>query len=103
MHCYFRRDGLVVGVEELTDWSSLSEAVERAFVLYAQRAGNADCYEIWERSRLILQIPVAARSATFVDMISGPRSPRAQEIGPPDSRRFACALPTSRRGQGARF
>jgi hypothetical protein len=54
MHCYFMRDGNIVGDQALTVESD-EEAVEQARALFAVQMGTdpVDGFEVWDRTRVV--------------------------------------------------
>jgi hypothetical protein len=58
MRCYFMRGGHIKAVEELPGLSD-DEAVEKSIDMFAARRAehSYDGFEVWERSRMVLQYP----------------------------------------------
>jgi hypothetical protein len=74
MRCFFMRNGHIGGVEELPGLSD-DEAIAKGRELFEHRkAQKFDGFEIWERSRMLIQYPeptsvVAPRAPTDADVL----------------------------------
>lgn len=56
MRCYFMRGGHIQSVEELPGLTD-AEAVEKAHALFAERKREFEGFEVWDRSRVLIQYP----------------------------------------------
>jgi len=52
MRCYFVRSGHIAAVEHL-DVASDEEAVEKAKLLFAERKGQFEGFEVWDGARKV--------------------------------------------------
>lgn len=56
MRCYFMRGGHIQAAEELPGLTD-AEAVEKGRALYAARQNEFDGFEVWDRTRVLVQYP----------------------------------------------
>jgi hypothetical protein len=56
MRCYFLLNGHVDAVESLTGLSD-EEAIAKAHLLYLERKGQFEGFEVWDRTRVIIRHP----------------------------------------------
>lgn len=69
MRCYFMRNGHIASVEELPGLSD-QEAIETGRRLYEARRKkhNFEGFEIWDRTRIVIQDPAPAPAPPTVGM-----------------------------------
>jgi hypothetical protein len=61
MRCYFMKGGHIAGFEELPGLSD-RQAIDRAVDLFtARKRERLDGFEVWNGSRIVLQIPAPTR------------------------------------------
>lgn len=56
MRCYFMREGHIASIEMLTGLSD-KDAVAKAHMLFSDRGGRFDGFEVWDRARVIMRHP----------------------------------------------
>jgi hypothetical protein len=61
MRCYFMRGGHIVSVEELSGLSD-DEATAKAHALFAERKELFQGFELWDRTRFLVQHPTPAEN-----------------------------------------
>ena len=68
MRCYFLNDGHVAGVEVLPPGLSDNGAIARARLLFSQREGPLDGFEVWHRNRMVFRLHASPSAETVVPM-----------------------------------
>jgi hypothetical protein len=66
MRCYFMRGGHIVSVEELSGLSD-DEATAKAHALFAERKELFQGFELWDRTRFLVQHPRPAENEPTSD------------------------------------
>ena len=70
MRCYFIRNGHVAGSRELPDLSD-QEAIEQSNLLFKERPGAYDTFEVWEQARVVyLHTPPNSKGKAKSDWVT---------------------------------